>query len=46
MKHLRVFGCDAFAHVPKDERVAKTGFKIQEVHSTGLWREKKGIPAV
>ena len=41
MKHLRVFGCDAFAHVPKDER-GKLDSKSNKCILLGYGEKRKG----
>ena len=42
VSYLRVFGCDAYAHVPKDER----GKLIKEVHSCWLRGQDQRVSAL
>lgn len=44
MKHLRVFGCAAYPHIPKDEKEA--GSKIEAVYFLGLFITTKRLLAV
>lgn len=41
VKHLRVFGCTAYAHVPKDER-QKLDLKSRKCVMLGYGTETKG----
>ena len=41
VKHLRVFGCDAYAHIPKDER-GKFDSKARKCILVGYSSESKG----
>lgn len=41
VKHLKVFGCDAYAHVPKDER-SKLDSKARKCIMLGYGQETKG----
>ena len=41
VKHLRVFGCDAYVHIPKDER-QKLDSKIRKCIFLGYGKETKG----
>ena len=41
VEHLRVFGCDAYAHVPKDER-QKLDSKMRKCILLGYGQETKG----
>ena len=41
VEHLRVFGCDAYAHIPKDER-GKFDAKARKCILVGYGRETKG----
>ena len=41
VKHLRIFGCDAYAHVPKDER-GKLDSKARKCIFVGYPSEFKG----
>lgn len=41
VKHLRVFGCDAYAHVPKDEH-SKLDSKTRKCILLGYGQETKG----
>ncbi len=45
--HLIVFGCDAFAHIPKDERGKwEIRYENQEMHTTWLWKRNKSVETV
>ena len=41
IEHLRVFGCDAYAHIPKDER-QKLDSKMRKCIFLGYGKETKG----
>ena len=41
VEHLRVFGCDAYAHIPKDER-GKLDSKARKCILLGYERDRKG----
>ena len=45
VSHLRVFGCEAFAHVPKDER-GKLDSKARRCIFVGYGEETKGIASM
>ena len=40
--HLRVFGCNAFAHIPKDER-HKLDAQSQKMYIPWIWRSNQGL---
>ncbi len=40
VKHLRVFGCEAYAHVPKNRRG-----KLASKTNDGVWKCQEGLPA-
>ena len=42
VEHLRVFGCDVYAHIPKDER-QKLNPKTRNAFFWGMVMKQKGI---
>ena len=46
VSHLRIFECDAYAHVPKDERSKLHSLKYLKKHFSWIWTRSKRLPLV